>query len=707
MASIASLTIDMALNTASFAASAKKVQADVSTMKETVEGFGESLETARGFLEKFGIALGVRELVEFGKQSVETAASIQEMAAQTGLTTAQFQGLQFAAASAGDDTETFVNAVARLTRSAGDAAAGNKKAIDSFNALGVGVLNSAGQLRAPADIFASVAKSIAAIPDPARRASLEVGLLGKSGQGVDDFIREFADGKLTIDQLAQAAKDAGFAFSDELIEGAKAAEGKIELLRREAEVFAVTWGSEFLKALEGTPNALDDALKGLQPLADFLNHLIDLENEYAKTHRSLLDILRGGADPNNPVLKPLTDAEAGLNGGLNPPKAAPSTGVGLGAIGAGHNPIDTSAADKIQAVIAALTLERDNFSRTAEEVAIYNDLQKAGVTLNSAAGQQIAALATQVANLKAGYEAETAIERLRVQALTAGDQALAASFKTQQQMADAAVQRQVDIKQEIDDNTALIAALQQGSKAYAEEVEFLKLANAARQAGQPLIGDEIEQARQQAATLVSQSKAMSDLQQNAADVQSAMEAVSGEFVNAATGVETWGDAAKAVLGDVLKLIAKILEQQLVLSFGQTSGGSGAGGIGGFFSGILGSVFSGLFGGGAGAFPGVPSGAHLATGGAVTAGMPYTVGEHGEEKFIPATDGWIMPHNFAGASGGGGVTITPYYDFRGSSVSQADVQRAVEQGNKKTYSAVFAAMNRGGPEAKASGRRAHR
>jgi len=54
----------------------------------------------------------------------------------------------------------------------------------------------------------------------------------------------------------------------------------------------------------------------------------------------------------------------------------------------------------------------------------------------------------------------------------------------------------------------------------------------------------------------------------------------------------------------------------------------------------------------------PSNPHKAAGGPVSAGMAYTVGELGEETFVPATNGTIIPH---GAMGGINVTVNGVTD----------------------------------------------
>ncbi len=80
------------------------------------------------------------------------------------------------------------------------------------------------------------------------------------------------------------------------------------------------------------------------------------------------------------------------------------------------------------------------------------------------------------------------------------------------------------------------------------------------------------------------------------------------------------------------------------------------------SGIFGSILGGLFGGATGSASGSIPG--LASGGPVSSGRAYMVGEQGPELFVPGASGNIVPN---GAMGG--VTVAPVYniDNRGATV----------------------------------------
>jgi phage-related minor tail protein len=105
------------------------------------------------------------------------------------------------------------------------------------------------------------------------------------------------------------------------------------------------------------------------------------------------------------------------------------------------------------------------------------------------------------------------------------------------------------------------------------------------------------------------------------------------------------------------------------------------------SAILKSVFGPYQG--KGGFPGAVADALLtrASGGPVSAGTPYLVGERGPELFVPGTSGGIMPNNRLANMGGGGVTVAPVYniDARGAT---ADLQKALpgilQENNRRIF-----------------------
>jgi phage-related minor tail protein len=105
-----------------------------------------------------------------------------------------------------------------------------------------------------------------------------------------------------------------------------------------------------------------------------------------------------------------------------------------------------------------------------------------------------------------------------------------------------------------------------------------------------------------------------------------------------------------------------------------------------FSGV-GSFFSGIFGGG------------LATGGPVTAGTSYLVGERGPELFTPSASGFITPNG-----GSGGITQHITVDARGADRGvEARIRQAMLIAKDQAKAELIQEVESGGRIARVFGR----
>lgn len=107
-----------------------------------------------------------------------------------------------------------------------------------------------------------------------------------------------------------------------------------------------------------------------------------------------------------------------------------------------------------------------------------------------------------------------------------------------------------------------------------------------------------------------------------------------------------GKELSDVFEGLAKSIARAALEAALFGTGPFSGGSGGGGGGG----LLGSLFGSIFGG------------FRASGGPVSAGSAYIVGERGPELFMPNTAGNVVPNN---ALGGGTTDIRVFVDQDGN------------------------------------------
>jgi hypothetical protein len=149
------------------------------------------------------------------------------------------------------------------------------------------------------------------------------------------------------------------------------------------------------------------------------------------------------------------------------------------------------------------------------------------------------------------------------------------------------------------------------------------------------------------------------------------------FMGIVDGTMSAKDAFRSMAADIIKELYRVLVvQRLVGSFATaTTGGSG----------LLGAIGNALKITGS------------ASGGALMAGQPSVVGEHGRELFVPSSAGRVLsvPQAKAAVNGGGGVTVVQNINVS-TGVQQtvrAEIKSLMPQIADSAKAAVFDAQRR--------------
>ncbi len=149
-------------------------------------------------------------------------------------------------------------------------------------------------------------------------------------------------------------------------------------------------------------------------------------------------------------------------------------------------------------------------------------------------------------------------------------------------------------------------------------------------------------------------------------------AVEDGITSVITGTESLGDAFKKVADQIIADLIRIGVQKAVigpLASALFGGASGAGGLSTLTSGIFGS---GQFGASSIGVTGA-----RAAGGSVVGGVPYLVGEHRPEVFIPPVSGAISPNAALRGSGSAPINLTQYISVDGrNSVTPAEFAQQI-------------------------------
>jgi len=261
--SIGSLVIKLEAQTAALrtdmAEARRIIDSNTGAMKGAFAGVQSAARVAAGSFAAIGVSLGIGALVSYSRQVIETVGGLGEMADQLGVTTDGLQALQYQALQSGASVETLDGGLARLTRSIGDAAEGNDALLNRFKSLGVGILDSGGKIRSTEAVLEDVAKSIAAIDDPAKRAAAVVDLFGKSGQKLMPLLMDLAN--VGLPGLKSQAREAGAVVDEALIKRFDEIGDKAAVAGKRLTVFtADAIGYLIVQAGKGA-KALDDLFR--------------------------------------------------------------------------------------------------------------------------------------------------------------------------------------------------------------------------------------------------------------------------------------------------------------------------------------------------------------------------------------------------------------------------------------------------------------
>jgi hypothetical protein len=235
-------------------------------------GLGKSIEQLHRPLERLkslselavGALLG-ESLLRKGKEALEFAGNIQFMANQIGVSTGFLQKFNYAAGQFGVSNEVAGTALTRFTRTIGEAANGNKQAIDLFDRLGVKIRDQNGNVRAAEAIYQDFANGLKKVDSPAQRVADTMQAMGRQAASLTPLVAQGADG---FNDLARAAEQLGIVLSPELIEHSEEVNHKLAAMKQIIDAQMASVIATNAVAIESLADAL---IKAAAATAKFLN----------------------------------------------------------------------------------------------------------------------------------------------------------------------------------------------------------------------------------------------------------------------------------------------------------------------------------------------------------------------------------------------------------------------------------------------------
>lgn len=216
MATIGKVSAVFTASTSGLTSGVSRAASSLNKLQGSVNSLGGSMRTLVAIqgAQLFGSMAAtagqyVSSLVRMGQAQADVLDSQSKLAARTGMTMSEFQGLALAGDLAGVSYETIAKAATKADIAFVKAAGGSASARAAFDAIGLSIDELNG--KSAAERFDAIAASIAALPTEAERAAAAVAIFGKAGA---ELLPMFAGGAEGIAQAREQAERLGIALTN-------------------------------------------------------------------------------------------------------------------------------------------------------------------------------------------------------------------------------------------------------------------------------------------------------------------------------------------------------------------------------------------------------------------------------------------------------------------------------------------------------------
>jgi hypothetical protein len=618
---------------------AKRIANFAKTANKDLSMASVGFEKLAGAAGAFLTVAAVQQLGMAVRDAANKMGDLKDAASAIGITTDALQKLQYSAQLSGVSADVLQTSLQKLTKNFGDAAMGGTAAKKSFDTLG---LSGAALSAMPVDeALGIIADKLAAVENPAQRATLATDLFGKSGLAMVNML---ADGSSGLNAMADEAEKLGVVINRDVIENAAAAADQLDAM-------SMVISANLTQALLNLAPLLLSSAQGLASVAAAANQFLFGDLNYYKAVGDSLKYVKENVGAASKEYKTYLDAQAALTA-LESKKPSTKADIAINsqAVTAANNAARAAGAQLIAAI------EADKAAKGL--VVTYQNSLDALTASNSAKQTEISLLGQSAeAKIRAAAAEEKAatIARLSAQELAARGPL---SETTKLSIEALATQQE-----------QLTIALEMGKIAQTNSNKGMSdSAIAALKAKDALA---VYQGQVQNLGLT-----MSEFETISSTIQSSME---DAFMGMVDGTSSAKDAFRSMAADIIKELYRVLVVQRMVGQLATAGKAGSG-ILGMIGGALGITGS-------------------AAGGPLQAGQPSVVGEHGRELFVPSSAGRVLsvPQSKAAVGGGNGVTVMQTINVS-TGVQQtvrAEIKSLMPQIADSAKAAVLDARKRGG------------
>lgn len=228
------------------------------TAEKVADATGNLAQKTKGL--SMAAAGGLVSLGTLAYKAGQSADEINTLAKQTGLSTEEIQKFQYASDIIDVDLNTLTKSMAKLTKNMATASKGTGDVAAAFEALGIEITDSNGELRNNQDVFDETIEALAGIENETQRDAYAMQIFGKSAQDLNPLILGGAD---SLKELGEQAEAAGLILSQEALDSANEFNDAIDSLKATATGTFAEVGTEIATMLIPYMDDLGQMLKNV------------------------------------------------------------------------------------------------------------------------------------------------------------------------------------------------------------------------------------------------------------------------------------------------------------------------------------------------------------------------------------------------------------------------------------------------------------
>lgn len=229
----------------------------LTALREELQGLINPIRGIRSNLgeigEAFAAAFAVEKIAEFYEHFSELGQEIGHLSERLGLAVPQVAELGFLAGSMGIPLDSAAMSFSRLQVNMEKASQGSVEQSAAFRALGISVVDSAGNLKTLEQILPELADKFAATADGPNKLAIAAAI---GGRGFAEMIPLLDQGSDAMATMAETAKATGTVISTDMAEGMAKSAVQAHTLGQAVDGVGITIYEAFKPALDTLVNSL-------------------------------------------------------------------------------------------------------------------------------------------------------------------------------------------------------------------------------------------------------------------------------------------------------------------------------------------------------------------------------------------------------------------------------------------------------------------